>query len=287
MAALKRVFLTEADHPSPHLALVNFLSAVFVLLASSVNAQPVDSTGIIEPFLPQGAQLRTLQSADLSGDGIPELLASYKIESLPYNEVGVIVLQQKDGRWDKKWGVNMSWGNSALEGSYDLLAEVADLTGDGLSEVLVHRIIGASAGNELEVYGWKEETLEKLASTGYHRLDWLPPKQGKRGLGVWEKDIGMACLVKTLRLEEHGWVNADEQYPEYFREVVVPYDQQLVEQMLDARFAWYYLAEAQVKAQMPEEALQSIERGLALDIYYPETFKFEQLKEQAQLQLKQ
>jgi bla regulator protein BlaR1 len=80
-------------------------------------------------------------------------------------------------------------------------------------------------------------------------------------------------------------VNADDQYAEYFREVVVPYDQQLVEQMPGARFAWYYLAEAQVKARMPQEALQSIEQGLSLNIDYPSTYEFEQLKEQALLQL--
>src|SRR5215510_3430010 len=286
MATLKRVFLLGANPPSRQVALLQFLSAVFVLLASSVYAQPVDSTGIIQPFSPQGAQLRALQSADLNGDGIPETLASYKVESLQYNEVGSIVVQQKDGRWDKIWGVNVSWGNSAEDGSYDLWGEVADLTGDGLPEVLIHRIVGASAGNELEVYGWKEETLEKLASTGYHQLDWLPPTQGKRGLAVWEKDIGMAFMVKTLRLAEHGWVNADDQYAEYFREVVVPYDQQLVEQMPGARFAWYSLAEAQVKAQMPQEALKSIEQGLSLDLYYPGTDEFERLKDKALLQLK-
>jgi bla regulator protein BlaR1 len=168
-----------------------------------------------------------------------------------------------------------------------LTVDVVDLTGDGQPELLFDWITGyMSAGNDLDVYGWRDGTMKKLATIGYHQLDWLPPKQGKRGLAVWEKDIGMAFMVKTLRLEEQGWVNADEQYAEYFREVVVPYDRQLVEQMPGARFAWYYLAEAQVKAQMPREALQSIEQGLSLDVDYPETSKFEQLKEQAQLQLK-
>ncbi|HKA56717.1 MAG TPA: hypothetical protein VKJ47_23990 [Candidatus Binatia bacterium] len=156
--------------------------------------------------------------------------------------------------------------------------------GDGLPEVLTHRIIGASAGNELEVYSWKDDTLEKLASTGYHELAWLPPRQGRRGLAAREKDTGLAFMVKTLHLGERGWVNADEQYPEYFREVVVPYDQSLVEQMPGA-LAWYYLAEAQVKAKMPQEALASIEKGLSLNLSYPETYRFEQLKEQALLQL--
>jgi hypothetical protein len=277
MATLKRVFLPEADHPSLYLALLKFLSAVFVLLASSVNAQPVDSTGIIQPFLPQGAQLRALQSADLSGDKIPETVASYKVENL---EQGVVVLQQKNGFWEKVW-------EQKGPEEFTLTVDVVDLTGDGQPELLFDWITGyMSAGNDLDVYGWRDGTMKKLATIGYHQLDWLPPKQGKRGLAVWEKDIGMAFMVKTLRLEEQGWVNADEQYAEYFREVVVPYDRQLVEQMPGARFAWYYLAEAQVKAQMPREALQSIEQGLSLDVDYPETSKFEQLKEQAQLQLK-
>lgn len=286
METLGKVFLTGVGHAPLHLAFLRFLSAAFVLFSSPLNAQPVDPTGIIQPFLPHGAQFRAIQSADLNGDGIPEILASYKVGSLQYNEVGSIVLQQKDGRWDKIWGSNMSWGNSAVEGSYDLWVEVADLTGDRLPEVLIHRMIGASAGNELEVYGWKDGAVKQLATIGYHKLDWLPPKQGKRALAVWQKDIGMAFMVKTLRLEEHGWVNADEQYAGYFRKVVVPYYQQQVKATPGARLSWYYLAEAQVKARKPQAALKSIEKGLSVELAYPGTSGFEQLKEQALLQLK-
>jgi|SRR5262245_45929660 len=277
MATLKRVCLTGADHSSLHLALLRLFSAVLVIFALPLNAQSVDPTGIIQPFLPQGAQLLAVQSADLDGDKLPETIASYKVENL---EQGAMVLQQKGGRWEKVW-------EQKGPGEFTLTVNVVDLTGDGQPELLLDWITGyVSAGNDLDVYGWKDGTVEKLATAGYHKLDWLPPKQGKRALAVWEKDIGMAFMVKTLRLEEHGWVNADDQYAEYFREVVVPYDQQLVEQMPGARFAWYSLAEAQVKAQMPQEALKSIEQGLSLDLYYPGTYEFERLKDKALLQLK-
>ncbi len=79
-----------------------------------------------------------------------------------------------------------------------------------------------------------------------------------------QKDTGLAFLVQTLRLEAQGWVNVDEQYVEYLREVVVPYYQQAVEQMPGARFCWYSLAEAQLKARMPEDALKSIEKGSSI-----------------------
>jgi len=276
----KRVFLTGAGHPPLHLALLGLLIAAFVLFSSLVNAQSVDPTGIIQSFLPQGAQLRAVKSADLNGDQIPEIIASYKVESLQYNEVGVIVLQQKDGRWEKVW-------EQKGPGEFTLTVDVVDLTGDGQPELLLDWITGyMSAGNDLDVYGWKDGAVRKLASIGYHQLDWLPSKQGRRALAVWQKDRGLAFIVKTLRLEEQGWVNVDDQYPEYFRDVVVPYYQP-EKGVPSARYNWYYLAEAQVKARMPQEALQSIEQGLAIkgDPEYPETSRFEQLREQALLQL--
>ncbi len=279
METLKRASPIGTGHTPLNLALLWLLIAAFVLYSSPVNAQSVDPAGIIQPFLPQGAKLLTVKSDDLNGDQIPEITASYKVENLP-PEQGVIVLQQKDGHWEKVW-------DQKGPGEFTLTVGVTDLTGDGHPELLINWITGyMSAGNELEVYGWKEETLQKLASVGYHQLDWLPPKQGKSALAVWQKDTGLAFMVKTLRLEEQGWVNADEQYPEYFREVVVPYDRQQVEATPGARYAWYYLAEAQVKAKMPEEALKSIEQGLSINLTYPETSEFEELKEQALLQLK-
>jgi bla regulator protein BlaR1 len=285
MDTRKRASPPGAGYTPLNLALLGLLSTAVVLFTSLI-AQSMDPVGILHPFLPQEAQLRMVESDDLNGDQIPEFIASYKVESLQHNEVGVIVVQQRDGRWEKLWGSNISWGNSALEGSYDLRVEAADLTADGLPEVLIHRLIGCSAGNELEVYGWRDDTMKKLASVGYHKLDWLPPKQGKTGLAVWQKDIGMAFIVRTLRLGKRGWVNADEEYPEYFRDVVAPYYQQQVKEAPGARYNWYYLAEAQVKAKMPEDALQAIAQGLALNIDYPGTDEFEQLKEQALQQLR-
>ncbi|HEV8716975.1 MAG TPA: VCBS repeat-containing protein [Candidatus Binatia bacterium] len=274
MEPRKRASTTGAGYTPLNLALLGLLSAALVLFLSPIQAQPVDPTGIVQSFLPQEAQLRTVESADLDGDQTPEIVASYKLPS----EQVIIVLQQKDGHWEKVW-------EQKGPEEFTLSVNVADLTGDGRPELLLDWVTGyMSAGNDLDVYGWRDGTMKKFASIGYHKLEWLPPKQGKSALAVWQKDTGLAFIVKTLRLGKHGWVNVDEQYPEYFREVVVPYDQSLVKQMPGV-LAWYYLAEAQVKARLPQEALASIEKGLSINAYYPETYKFEQLKEQALLQL--
>jgi len=115
MATGKRVFLTRADRASLQLVPLGLLSAAFVLFTAPIHAQSVDPSGVVQSFLPQKAQLRTVESADLNGDQIPEIVASYKIESLPYNEVTATVLQRKVGRWEKIWKTNISWGNSAVE----------------------------------------------------------------------------------------------------------------------------------------------------------------------------
>ncbi|HXG21295.1 MAG TPA: FG-GAP-like repeat-containing protein [Methylomirabilota bacterium] len=276
MEPLKRSSTTGAGYTPLNLAFLGLLSAAFGLFTSPIQAQPVDPAGIVQSFLPQEVELRTVESADLNGDQTPEIVASYQ---LPPEQV-IIVLQQKDGHWEKVW-------EQKGPEEFTLSVNVVDLTGDGRPELLLDWITSyMSGGNDLDVYGWRDDTLKKLASIGYHKLDWLPPKQGKRALAVWQKDTGLAFIVKTLRLGEHGWVNADEEYAEYFREAVMPYYQQEVKARPGARYNWYYLAEAQMKAQMPQEALQSIEKGLSLNLTYPETFEFEQLKEQALQQLK-
>jgi hypothetical protein len=47
---------------------------------------------------------------------------------------------------------------------------LADITGDGTKEYLFGRTIGASAGNELEIFKWKDNSL-KIADVPYHKID--------------------------------------------------------------------------------------------------------------------
>lgn len=239
---------------------------------------------VIREFLPQEAKENTSELTvaweDVDADGQDEILAAYKFGEP--SQVGALALKLEEGRWKEVWQ-EQSFG-------YDLdVFEVADITGDGKPEVLIGTTVGASAGNGLDIFSWQGDTLKKIAGTGYHRLDILhltgkysteKGYDGRAQLAVWQKDTGNAMAVDVLRWYEIGLVPAEDLYREYFPIVVEYYEEQL-KKAPDAPVLWYYLADAQQKAGMPEEALKSVEKGLSLKGDYPQDYRFKIIKARA------
>ncbi|MBE4909602.1 hypothetical protein IMZ08_16235 [Bacillus luteolus] len=248
---------------------------------ASFNKQGEDKNTIIQSFLPPGASLITpsqptggtaIQTIDINFDGIDEMVVSYKHKGTP-GEVGVMLLMQKDKDWEIQW---------RTEGlGYDIShASFADLTGDLMPELLIGWTIGASAGNNLDIYQWKDKTLEKIAGTAYHKLDVFTKDHDKQArLAVWQKDTGEAYSVDVLKYDNGKLIADPASYPQYFPWVVDYYKDRLIE-MPDAPFYWYYHADAHLKSLQYEEALDSIEKGMALPNGYPAKGEFEELKKQ-------
>lgn len=158
---------------------------------------------IVKPFLPEGASLTDTRWAgpagpadqvppgtgpfrliDLSGDGLPEIVAGYRIGE---GRAGVMVLQSQGENWEKIW--QEEGRGQALE-----RLQVADVTGDG-----------RGLGRNRAGLAWRGDGLEQIAQTGYHRLDVLGDvrglygRDGKARLAVWQKDTGDAMAVEVLR----------------------------------------------------------------------------------------
>ncbi|ADL07070.1 FG-GAP repeat domain-containing protein [Thermosediminibacter oceani] len=248
--------------------------------ASTPVENEEDIVPVVQKFLPPGAQLEqygsgpAVRQGDIDAvDGKSEILAVYRVGNNT-NEIGAFVLKFKDGEWQKVW--QQQGFGYALD-----LMEFADITGDGKPEVLIGTTIGASAGNGLDIFSWQQDTLKKIAGTGYHRLEILHLSgnstekgyDGRAQLAVWQKDTITAMAVDVLRWEEIGLVPAVDLYREYFPKVVEYYEEQL-KKAPDAPALWFYLADAQQKAGMAEEALKSAEKGLALKGDYPQDYRF-------------
>jgi tetratricopeptide (TPR) repeat protein len=238
----------------------------------------VDYQKIVESFLPAGATLTQprqdfthlnqpglVQAADLNGDGENELIAGYQLD----HSAGVLVLAQGMADSLQHYGWQKIWEEKGQ--GHDLaLLYPADVTGDGVPELLVGWTIGASAGNGLSIVGFRERP-SVLAQTGYHRLDVadFPGEYGPDGrneLAIWTKDTGTAFAVDVWRYHEGKLVPAPDTYAAYFPAVVKYYEEQLKVQP-EAPILWYYLADAQVRAGRPEEALKSIAKAAA----YPDS----------------
>lgn len=233
----------------------------------------VDYQKIVQSFLPAGATLTRptqdfthldepgpVQAADLNGDGENELIAGYQLD----HSAGVLVLAQ--GMIDSSnYGWRKIWEDKGQ--GHDLaLLYPADVTGDGIPELLVGWAIGASAGNGLSIVSFRERPTV-LAQTGYHRLEVadFPGEygpDGRRELAIWTKDTGTAFAVDVWRYQEGRLVPAPDTYAAYFRTVVKYYEEQLKVQP-EAPILWYYLADAQVKSGQAEEALKSIDKAAA------------------------
>ncbi|MBM7868360.1 hypothetical protein GTO89_05175 [Heliobacterium gestii] len=283
----------------------SFLSGCGVLTPPSLMIMPpqlplsdsqVDESlqATVQKFLPPGASLeepknppgaKAIQQVDIDGDGNAEVLATYRAGQK--GELGALLLKNNQNHWEKLWQTE---GASGL--AIDM-ATVADIDGDGRGELLLGWLIGASAGNGLDIFTWRDHHVEPLATLGYHKLDILPAAHpevdGKAvALALWRKDTGKAYKIDLVRWtatgKTAGWVHAEEQYPDYYKKVV-DYYQERVKEMPGAAFYKYYLADGQVKSKAGEETLATIAAGEELKLGYPEAYAWQLLKGEALNQL--
>ncbi|MTI85071.1 MAG: tetratricopeptide repeat protein [Firmicutes bacterium] len=193
---------------------------------------------------------------DITGDGRPELLLGWAMD--PTNANGV----EHNGLDIFTWQGNESGAGGGV--AFD------------------------AGGNEIRSAQWQGTlTLMEEASIGYQKMDVLnPPNQedtGKqaalalwyhldsRGEEVYNSDSGTEehyypdCTV--FRWEKFGsdtgWAPAEDLYPEYFKNVVAFYQENVKEMPEDPHY-WSSLANAQVGANLPEDALKSISKGEAI-----------------------
>lgn len=241
-----------------------------------------DYVNIVKKFLPKNSNIVTTETTkeadnvfikDLDNDGKDEIVSAYKLagEDLKIN---ILVLKKVGANWTKaldEYGEGYKLDSVLTE----------DIDGDGQNEILLNRRIGGTAA-QLSVYKWNNNLLNKISNEDiyYSKLDILSiPGKNTKAIATWQHYTGEAYIVDVLKWDGKTFVPAQDLYYNYFKQSVVPYYEQKVKTMPGARFYWYYLADAQIKAKDKKAALQSIEKGLSLDKGYPSTEEFNELKE--------
>jgi hypothetical protein len=159
--------------------------------------------------------------------------------------------------------------------------------------LLVSNFVGASAGNVLNAYIY-DKNVDKFKLIGteeYHKIYMkdMPNDKGKSDgkieIALWNKYTGEAYEVKVLKYDGKKLVPAKEVYPYYYNKVIDYYKSKLrKDDYKNSAVMWYFLADAQVKANKPKEALDSIEKIKKLNIkeYSNLSTKFSKLQKQAE-----
>lgn len=254
------------------------LSSVFTHAEEKSNK---DLMKMINEFVPPNSILvspeepkttKPYQFYDFNQDGQEEIIITFEIKAEVQpnpSQYGAIVLRKDNERWEKVWETQTQAVGLDYSG-------VADITGDGIKEYLFGAAIGASAGNDLEIFQWNNHSLKKIAEVPYHMMELLRNK--KTGIAVWQRYIADTYFVDVLTWDGENLVLDEERYARYYPVIEKFYNDKVSK--MDAWFYWYTLADAQIKANLFEKARDSIQKGTALakQLSLPdEVKKFEQL----------
>lgn len=238
------------------------------MIRETKKSQSVED--VVKEFLPKGMKLseptcskraKSIVKKDIDGDGNKEILFTFKSEK-DNNKGGIIVLKEKNNVWKK---VLESYGDGKVVYRIDF----QDLDGDRNKDLLVSNFVGVSAGNVLNIYIY-DKNVDKFKLIGteeYHKMymkdmpDDKGKSDGKIEIALWNKYTGEAYEVKILKYDGKKLVPAKEVYPYYYNKVIDYYKSKLrKDDYKNSAVMWYFLADAQVKANKPKEALDSIEK---------------------------
>ncbi|MCY6355925.1 tetratricopeptide repeat protein [Clostridium sp. ZS2-4] len=264
---------------------------------------------IVQKFLPKGMgmvlsppraeeQTKAVIKKDITGDGKEEIIFTFKSSKDSYIG-GVIVLMKENDEWKvalRDYG----------EGESVYKIDFADMDGDKKLELLVSSFVGGSVGNKLKIYKFENKKVYKFDLLGmemYKKMDIedMPDKEGKKDgkeeIALWVHDTGSSYFIEILRYVDGGLVEAEDVYPYYFKKVVSYYKEQLKDKdTKESPYAWYHLADSQVKADMPKEALKSLDECMKykgklqeqskIKEVYPDDYIIQMIKGEALYKLK-
>ncbi|BDB00919.1 WG repeat-containing protein [Clostridium botulinum] len=227
---------------------------------------------IINKYLPMGSQIIVEEDnnnepliikANFNGYGLGEIIVAYRWKEENY----IMVLE----RYCNQWGVIDNIRGKGYDISYLKVAPITDNAMDNL-------IIGWRRGaiwSELDILQWTPYGFKRVIDEGIYyskieveNMKSVKAMNGKNEIALWLHDTAEAYKVEIYRWSLGKLVKAEDVYPYYFKKVIDFYKTKLQEEP-DLPVYWYYLADAQIKGEMYEDALKSIDKALELPKAYP------------------
>ena len=230
-------------------------------------------SAFVKAYLPPMANVLSIFIGDIDNDNNNEIIVGYKYQEICY----ITVLKS----YRNKWYILGNIKGPGYNINYINVAPVKEKNKNNL-------IIGWQVGGiwaQLDILEWTGNNFKRIIDDDivYSKIEVynMPSKlkSDKRvEIALWVHDTGDSYKISVYRYSNGKLVIAKDVYPYYFRKIIIFYKQKIKEHP-DFGFHWYYLADAQIKAKMPYDAIKSIEINMNLQHPYPSKEELIKLKE--------
>ncbi|MBU3145224.1 M48 family metallopeptidase [Clostridium sp. CF012] len=265
------MFIGGCSAPSPSELIVSPK-----ILESQVKKEDINS--IAKQFLPNKSKLvdvlkiatgKPVIKVDVDNDKKDEIIGFFDIPEA--FEKGFVVIKEKDGKWNKIYEYK-NQGNNILK------SEFIDLYGNGKKTLLFGNLISTHAGTTYNLFTFNDDEMNKVDLGIWNKMEILNTslENDKKGFvfagwSVYGPDKSYG--IDLIRFDGEKFTYAKDLYPQYFKSVVKYYKDIMAKNSKDVAH-WYFLADSQVKANMYNDAINSIKIGIAANNDKNGTFKF-------------
>lgn len=272
----------RASTPTSLIKAPNVNNSVYSSNGGNIN-------GIIQKFLPNGAKIlepsridsgKNVFSIDIDNDKSNEIIALFRIDSKYEN--GIIVLKKEGKSWTKIF-------EKEVESNSISMLKFMNVLDKEQKSLIVGYNISSHAGTQYSLYTFKNNKFEEMDLGMWKKFEILnTPVQNNKVFvfAGWMQDAGDVEAVDLYKIEDGILLKDDEFYQSYLPNIVNYYNGILEKYKNLNQLAWYHMIDAQIKGNVPNNALKSIDKVYEIkaennNVFNVEDYKFKFLKAQA------
>lgn len=244
---------------------------------------------IVQKFLPKGSKIldpsridsgKTVFSIDIDNDKSNEIVVLFRIDSKYEN--GIIVLKKEGKSWNKIL-------EKEVESNLISKLQFTNVLNKEQKSLIVGYNISSHAGTQYNVYTFKNNKFEEMDLGMWKKFEILNTPVQNNNIFVfagWTQAAGDVEAVNLYKIEDGRLLNNDEVYESYLPKILNYYNGILEKYKNLNQLAWYHMIDAQIKGNVPNDALKAIDKVYEIKaqndrVFYVDDYKFKFLKAQA------
>lgn len=227
-----------------------------------------DLKSIVQNFLPKDSVLlaqndlvsgKPIINLDLDNDQADEIIAFFKIQDK--FEKGFIVLKKKNNNWSKIFEKKQECNSISK-------SDFINVINKNTKSLLIGYLISGNSGTQYYYYTLKDGKIKESNLGWWKQFEILnTPQQNNKGFvfAAMSRGTGNIENWDVVNLNGEEICRDEDSYPSYASKIIDYYNN-ILQQYKDKNkvggmlgLAWYNLIDAQVKGNMPEDALKSLD----------------------------